>query len=155
MKTSIYPALALILVATTAAAGDDQKAPQAQGMTLRLELFVSDMQESIDFYTNVLGFERTKGEPDYVPVRSGAVLIALGPASGLPKKHHFNPDIQRSRRGLGVEIVLEVNDVRSYFEKVKASGYQGILSPLRKQSWGLTDFRVADPDGYYLRITSR
>ena len=26
---------------------------------------------------------------------------------------------------------------------------------LKKQSWGLTDFRVADPDGYDLRISSR
>jgi lactoylglutathione lyase len=155
MKTTSYFALALVLLTFTAAIGDDQKGPKPQGMTLRLELFVTDMQKSIDFYTNVLGFERMKGEPDYVPVRSGQVLIALGPAAGLPKKHHFNPEVQNSRRGLGVEIVLEVDDVKSFFEKVKATGYKGILTPLQKRSWGATDFRVADPDGYYLRITSR
>jgi catechol 2,3-dioxygenase-like lactoylglutathione lyase family enzyme len=124
-------------------------------MTVRLELFVTDMEKSIDFYTKVLGFERLNGQADYVPVRSGSVLIALGPAAGLPKKHHFNPEVHNSRRGLGVEIVLEVDDVKSFFEKVKVTGYKGILSPLRRQSWGATDFRVADPDGYYLRITSR
>jgi catechol 2,3-dioxygenase-like lactoylglutathione lyase family enzyme len=155
MKTSIYLAITLILIAVTAAIGDDQKSPRPQGMTLRLELFVTDMQKSIDFYTNVLGFERMKGDPDYAPVRSGSVLIALGPAAGLPEKHHFNPEVQNSRRGLGVEIVLEVDDVKSFFEKVKATGYKGVLSPPRRQSWGATDFRIADPDGYYLRITSR
>ena len=124
-------------------------------MTLRLELFVSDMQKSVDFYTKVLGFERLKSGPGYVPVRSGSVLIGLGPASGLSKKHHFNPEIQSDRRGLGVEIVLEVDDVQRTFKQVEAAGYQGILSPVRKQSWGLTDFRIVDPDGYYLRITSR
>ncbi len=155
MKTSFCFALALVLVSVVAAAvGDDQKSSKPQGMTVRLELFVTDMQKSIDFYTKVLGFERLEGQPDYAPVRSGSVLIALGPAAGLPKKHHFNPEVQSDRRGLGVEIVLEVEDVKSLFEKVKAKGYK-ILSPLRKQSWGLTDFRVADPDGYYLRITSR
>jgi catechol 2,3-dioxygenase-like lactoylglutathione lyase family enzyme len=124
-------------------------------MTLRLELFVSDMAKSLEFYTHVLGFERLKGQPNYAPVRSGSVLIALGPAKGLPPKHHFNPEVQSNRRGLGVEIVLEVDDVQAYFEKVKASGYQGPLTPPQKRPWGATDFRVVDPDGYYLRITSR
>ena len=155
MKTSSCFAFALVLVSVIAAVGDDQNRSKPQRMTFRLELFVADMQKSIDFYTNVLGFERLKGEPDYAPVRSGSVLIALGPAAGLPKKHHFNPEVQAGRRGLGVEIVLEVDDVKSFFEKVKASGYKGVLSPVRKQPWGATDFRVADPDGYYLRITSR
>jgi lactoylglutathione lyase len=155
MKTAICLTLASILVAFAAAVADDQKSSKPQGMTLRLELFVSDMEKSIDFYTSVLGFERLMGEPGYVPVRSGSVLIGLGPAAGLPKQHHFNPEVQRARRGLGTEIVLEVDDVQEFFQKVKASGYKSILSPLRKQSWGLTDFRIADPDGYYLRITSR
>jgi len=146
---------AVLVVAWAAAVGHDQVASQPQGMTLRLELFVTDMNKSVDFYTRVLGFERMKGGPDYAPVRSGSVLIALGPAAGLPRKHHFNPEVQTSRRGLGVEIVLEVDDVKSFFEKVKASGYSGILSPLQKRPWVATDFRVADPDGYYLRITSR
>jgi lactoylglutathione lyase len=132
--------------------GDDT--PKPLGMSLRLELFVSDMEKSIDFYTRVLGFERLKGQPNYVPVRSGSVLIALGPAKGLPLKHHFNPEVQTARRGLGVEIVLEVDDVQAAFEKVKATGYP-ILSPPQKRPWGATDFRVADLDGYYLRITSR
>jgi catechol 2,3-dioxygenase-like lactoylglutathione lyase family enzyme len=155
MKTSIWLTLALILLAVTAAAGDDPKSPKPQGMTLRLELFVTDMDKAVDFYTKVLGFERLKGEPDYVPVRSGSVVIGLGPSSKLTKSHYFNPELQTSRRGLGAEIVLEVDDVQTFFEKVKASGYKRNLSPLRKQSWGATDFRIVDPDGYYLRITSR
>lgn len=155
MRVAVTLILAFVVVDSAVLANEVQPNRKSQGMTLRLELFVSDMQKSIDFYTDVLGFERMKGEPDYAPVRSGSVLIALGPASGLPKKHHFNPEVQNNRRGLGVEIVLEVDDVKSFFEKVKASGYKGILSPLRKQAWGATDFRIADPDGYYLRITSR
>lgn len=155
MRT-IVSVVSLFVVAVVAAqAGEDKAGSKPRGMTLRLELFVTDMEKSIDFYTNVLGFERMKGEPDYAPVRSGSVLIALGRAAGLPKKHHFNPEVQNGRRGLGVEIVLEVDDVKSCFEKVKASGYKGVVSPMQKQSWGATDFRVADPDGYYLRITSR
>jgi catechol 2,3-dioxygenase-like lactoylglutathione lyase family enzyme len=153
MKTIICLVLVLVLNDFDSAFAGDQQKPK--GMTLRLELFVTDMEKSIDFYTKVLGFERLGGEPDYVPVRSGSVLIGLGPAKGLTKQHHFNPEVQNGRRGLGTEIVLEVDDVKGFFKKVKASGYKGNISRLRQQSWGLTDFRIVDPDGYYLRITSR
>lgn len=160
MKTVVSIVLASVAM-THFARGADNPAADAQaaaappGMTLRLELFVTDLQKSIDFYTTVLGFERSQGGPSYVPVRSGAVVIGLGLAKGLPKQHHFNPEVQTDRRGLGTEIVLEVDDVAGFYKKVAASGYKGIVSPLRKQGWGLTDFRIIDPDGYYLRITSR
>lgn len=154
MKALLYTTVASLLLLSAPAFGDDAPAAKPTGMTLRLELFVTDMQKSIDFYTQVLGFERLKGGLNYVPVRSGSVVIGLGPAKGLPKDHHFNPELQTARRGLGAELVLEVDDVEAYFQKVKESGYK-ILTPLRKRPWGATDFRIADPDGYYLRITSR
>jgi catechol 2,3-dioxygenase-like lactoylglutathione lyase family enzyme len=155
MKIGAAIILAFVILVVVARAGEGPANRKPQGMTLRLELFVTDIDKSIDFYTNVLGFERMKGEPTYVPVRSGSAIIGLGPAAGLPKQHHFNPEVQKARRGLGTEIALEVDDVQGLFEKVASSGYKRILSPLRKQSWGLTNFRIADPDGYYLRITSR
>jgi lactoylglutathione lyase len=154
MKSSICLTTVLIFVAF-AAVGDDQEKSKPPGMSLRLELFVSDLEKSGDFYTKVLGFERLKEDADYLPVRSGSVLIGLSPAATLKNKHYFNPELQKDRRGLGTEIVLEVDDVRAFFEKVKASGYKKISSPLSKKSWGATDFRIVDPDGYYLRITSR
>lgn len=155
MRRIYCPALAIAICAWAHSVNADDKPAQPQGMTMRLELFVAEMQKSIDFYTKVLGFEQQKGDANYTPVRSGAVVIGLGPAARLPKNHFFQPQLPTSRRGLGAEIVLEVDDVQAAFDKVKASGYQGHVSPLRKQLWGLTDFRVADPDGYYLRITSR
>jgi uncharacterized glyoxalase superfamily protein PhnB len=53
-----------------------------------------------------------------------------------------------------VEIVLEVEDIVAEERRVRATG-QPLLQALQKQAWGLTDFRLADPDGYYLRVTSR
>jgi lactoylglutathione lyase len=146
---------ALLVSAARADEHTDTPAGKPQGMTLRLELFVADLQKSVEFYTTVLGFEVERRSPGYVPVRSGSVVIGLGPANGLPKSHYFNPGIQSSRRGLGTEIVLEVDDVQGFYSKVQATGYSKILTPLSKRPWGATDFRLADPDGYYLRITSR
>jgi uncharacterized glyoxalase superfamily protein PhnB len=37
--------------------------------------------------------------------------------------------------------------------RVRRSGYP-LAAPMQDRPWGLRDFRVADPDGYYLRITT-
>jgi lactoylglutathione lyase len=147
--------VAVSAIAAVSALGEAPSAPKPHGMSLRLELFVSDVEKSAGFYTKVLAFERLEGEADYVPVRSESVVIGLGPAAGLSKAHYFNPELQSSRRGLGAEIVLEVDDVQAAYRRVQTSGYKTHLSPLRKQPWGATDFRLVDPDGYYLRVTSR
>ena len=68
--------------------------------------------------------------------------------------HYLGREIATLRRGLGVEIVLEVDDVDGWRDRVAASGHP-ILEPLRDRPWGLRDFRISDPDGYYPRITSR
>jgi uncharacterized glyoxalase superfamily protein PhnB len=67
---------------------------------------------------------------------------------------YFTRHISGHRRGLGVELVLEVDDLDGYHARILASEYE-ISELLRERPWGLRDFRVVDPDGYYLRITSR
>ena len=121
---------------------------------IRMELFVHDMDVSIDFYCRVLGFELSRREEGYASVRSGNVILGLGPIGKLPlDEGYFTRGRLAVDRGAGVEIVLEVDDIAAFHEKVVAEGYP-ILEVLQKRPWGLKDFRVADPDGYYLRLTS-
>jgi lactoylglutathione lyase len=118
------------------------------GPGLRLELFALDMEASVAFYTRVLGFELAGHEP-------GGVVLGIGPVAKLPEEGgYFGREIATLRRGLGVEIVIEVDDVNGWRDRVAASGHP-ILEPLRDRPWGLRDFRISDPDGYYLRVTSR
>jgi lactoylglutathione lyase len=125
-------------------------------MRVRLELFVEDMETSIGFYTRVLGFEVARNEPgDYASLRNGDVVLGIGPIPKLSEEGgYFTRDIASSRRGLGVEIVLEVEDVNEWHRRVVASGHP-VSEPPQKRPWGLRDFRIVDPDGYYLRLTSR
>ena len=142
--------LTTILAIETTGAG----AQPAGGARLRLELFADDVPKSVAFYKDVLGFETVREEKGYAQLRLGAVEFGIGALDGLPRNHYFRPEIAKQRRGLGVEIVIEVDDVQAAFDRVNRSGTK-VLSPLTKRPWGLTDFRIADPDGYYLRISSR
>jgi uncharacterized glyoxalase superfamily protein PhnB len=50
--------------------------------------------------------------------------------------------------------VLEVDDVAAERDRVVAAGWP-LEEDLANRPWGLTHFRIIDPDGYYLRVTSR
>jgi lactoylglutathione lyase len=92
---------------------------------LRLELFVDDMEASIAFYTLVLAFELARLESgDYASLRLGDVVLGIGPVAKLPEEGgYFGREIATLRRGLGVEIVLEMDDVEGCHERVAASGH--------------------------------
>jgi predicted enzyme related to lactoylglutathione lyase len=148
---ALFSLLILSLSCTTNLDKSNQK-----GMKLRVELFTTDMEKSVNFYTNVLDFkmEGSAINHSYQPVKKGNVTLGIGPLSKLSEDHHFNPKDGTIQKGYGVEIVLEVDNVTEVYEQVESSGYP-IHGPLKTQPWGLTDFRLVDPDGYYLRITSK
>ena len=123
-------------------------------MSLKLELFVDDLEASKDFYTRVLNFVIERQGPNgYTAMSSGEAHLALNLHSNLRRDHPIRAGVDE-RLGRGVEIALEVDDVEAFCDRVQATAWP-LSGSLKKQSWGLTDFRVADPDGYYLRISSR
>lgn len=115
--------------------------------TLRVEIFPADIDETIAFYTR-LGFQvigRSDGSPRYASMRLGDVRI------GASEAERVNP-AQRAVPS-GTEIVIEVDDVQAFRDRAAADG-RTLEEDLRERPWGLIDFRMTDPDGYYLRFTS-
>jgi catechol 2,3-dioxygenase-like lactoylglutathione lyase family enzyme len=125
-------------------------------MRFRLELFVEDLDASIAFYERALGFRPARREPEYASMRRGDAELGLVPVSALPARG-AGPGFSQERlardRGAGVEIVLEVEDLSTAVAAVEQAGFE-LVEPPRERPWGLRDFRVADPDGYYVRVTT-
>lgn len=120
-------------------------------MTLRFEIFPSDLDATADFYIHVLGFglvadRRREAEP-YLAIERDGVRIG---AAHRPDPGH----VGCRRPPTGVEMVLEVDDLQAEFERVRAAGWP-LVEELQSRPWGLRDFRLLDPSGYYLRITDR
>jgi catechol 2,3-dioxygenase-like lactoylglutathione lyase family enzyme len=122
-----------------------------------MELFVGDVDVSVGFYRDVLGFRVQRRSQDYASLRRGRVVLGLGPVAKLPERgngHRFTRQRLGADKGAGVEIVLELDtldELRAFHEHCRK--YAVIDESLRLRPWGLHDFRLADPDGYYLRIT--
>lgn len=121
-------------------------------LNLRLELFVKDLQRSVDFYNNVIQLELSSQNESSAMFKAENINLLLTQEDVISENHYFR-EIKTSRKGLGVEIILVVPDVQSYYQRICEMQID-FESELKQQEWGMTDFRLTDPDGYYLRITS-
>ena len=52
-----------------------------------------------------------------------------------------------------MEVSIQVDDVDAMYATVLAAGLN-VVKPIQDRTWRARDFRVADPDGYFVRITS-
>ncbi len=126
---------------------------------VRFELFVDDVEASVRFYRATLELTppETWSSDGYVSLRGGAVTIGIQNHANLPADHHFSREHLAGARGVGVEIVIEVDDIDGAYAVAssEAERNQGRIEPLGDRPWGARDFRLIDPDGYYVRVTSR
>lgn len=114
----------------------------------KFELFVTDVGESIRFY-EALGFSVAHAKLDgYSTLRSARTVVALSPVPWwLPLRlvgFLRHPPI-------GTEIVFYTDRLDPLREELIAAGYSP--SPVVLQAWGDRDFRLTDPDGYYVRLS--
>ncbi len=120
-------------------------------LTARFELFPSDLDATADFYTRVLRFniasDRRHDPQPYLSLERDGVRIG---AAG--RQDHGHRDCRRPP--VGVELVLEVDDLDDELDHVQRAGWP-LADDLQARPWGLRDFRLVDPSGYYLRITER
>lgn len=102
---------------------------------------VSNLEESIDFYTNKLGFEKTFewGEPMYYAVvKRGGVGIHLTKRSdgGRPSKYHR-------------ALYVFVNDIEKVNKDCKDKKVR-IVNDLESRDYKMRDFDIEDPDGFII-----
>lgn len=106
-----------------------------------LFLEVNNLEESLSFYRDQLGFvlesHNSDAEPPMATVRAGALKINLVQQLETMLK-----------RGRGVHFVLGVEDVDALFAKISAVDNR-VSSP-RDEGWGGRFISVLDPDNYRL-----
>lgn len=123
---------------------------------LQLELHIPDMKLALDFYGK-MGFEKVwqrdqNDDGDYLVMQRDGVIINFWPGNEeVWNQPYFKNFPRDTKRGFGVEIVIPTEDIDNYYAKVKE--FANIVEELHMQPWGLKDFRLEDPFGFYLRVT--
>ena len=102
-------------------------------------LAVTDISTAIEFYVSKLGFRQgfTWGEPPtFAGLNLGSVQLFL--AKGTP-----TPSAETSA------VYFLVGDADQLYEFHRAKGVE-IAQPIEDRPYGIRDYTVRDPDGYYL-----
>src|SRR5205823_10393131 len=110
---------------------------------------VNDIEQSVRFYTDVLGFIVIEQMSD------GAALQGVLLKAGVCKLGLSQDDWAKGRdrkKGEGVRIWCETaQDVDALAARIKAAGVRLTEGPTN-QPWGARSLSVDDPDGYHLTI---
>ena len=118
-------------------------------------LIVSNVEASLRFYEDVLGFDRGMTVPEQSPfvfasVTSGPVDIFLNDRSTVTKE---SPQMANLAFGGGNTMFIEVKAVEAVHARI-APRVKVVMS-LRTQWYGMREFAVRDPDGYVITFAER
>jgi len=112
-------------------------------------LIVNNVNESIQFYSDKLGFKAdyiqkdTNGNENFAILKNGSVEIMLGyQTSELKKLNGFD------RVGASAIFYFEMDDVNSYYNQIKDN--VKIIRDLGDTRWGTREFWIEDCNNYYL-----
>jgi catechol 2,3-dioxygenase-like lactoylglutathione lyase family enzyme len=113
------------------------------------QLFVADIQQSCDFYTQKLGFSTVfmYGDPPfYAQVKRGGGLINFK----CMDEPVIDPTLRDRESLLSADMGLgSPADVRQLFDEFQSADVR-FFQTIRKESWNALTFIVQDPDGNLL-----
>ncbi len=127
--------------------------PQIQKLTPNL--IVSDVERSLAFYRDVLGFAVEATVPDAAPyvfaaVHAGPVTIFLNAPEPAIAEY---PAFKGRPIGGTLTLFIEVAGIREAYEALRSR--VTITMPLEKKGYGVTEFAFEDPDGYVMTFAER
>ena len=118
-------------------------------------LLVANVERSLAFYVDTLGFARGMTVPDASPfvfaaVTSGDVEIFFNDAATAVKEY---PAFAGKPLGATGTMYVDVEGVDALHERLKSS--VTITMPLVTQFYGVREFAILDPDGYVITFAQR
>jgi catechol 2,3-dioxygenase-like lactoylglutathione lyase family enzyme len=120
-----------------------------------VEICVSNFEQSIQWFENVLGFRVVAREEDeYAELRRGETDIQLASDSAPYWESERPRLLPPGQRGSGVEIILVVDDVNAVYRQAQQA-HAEIVRELANYPWHMRQFWVRHPDGYLIRPGQR
>ena len=119
------------------------------------ELSVTDIQKSLRFYVDVLGFT-----VDYSRPEDGFCFLSREGSQVMLEEvnDHWRTGELEYPFGRGINLQMEVGDASALAERLREAGVP-LFRPLRERwyrggcvEFGQVEFLVQDPDGYLLRF---
>jgi catechol 2,3-dioxygenase-like lactoylglutathione lyase family enzyme len=106
-------------------------------------LAVADMEKTLAFYQEVLGFTPTMKSPEYSIIERDNQTIHFQKAA--------SEEVMSCVRG-HTEIYIEVSAIHSLWEHVKSFKSRYKIRDLFDRDYGMTEFHISDPNDYLIFV---
>ena len=118
-------------------------------------LIVANVERSLAFYCDVLGFTKTGTVPNQSPyvfamVQSGPVEIFFNAREAAIEEYSALANLAI---GGTLTLYMEVAEVEKIYGDLKTR--VTVTMPLEKKFYGVTEFAFEDPDGYVITFAER
>jgi uncharacterized glyoxalase superfamily protein PhnB len=111
-------------------------------------LAARNMKQTIDFYTNSLGFKLGMvfpdvNNPEYADLSKDDMVLMFIPARNLGIS-------SKQKLGAGVNLYMQIDgDINEYYSELKKKGVT-ISVDIKDEPFGIRDFTIEDLNGYLL-----
>jgi lactoylglutathione lyase len=120
-----------------------------------VNLYTSDIEASVRFYRDLLGFVETfrtptEGMPEHVELRLDGFTLGLGTVEAALRVH----GVRAAPGAPAMAVVVWADDVDAAYARLAASGVEGARAPQDRGN-GNRAALVRDPDDNMVEIVSR
>ena len=116
-------------------------------------LMVKDVNQTVSYYKDVLGFNVIASVPEtgdlvFAIVQSGKTVISFQEEKSAKEEY---PQLENCSLGGTFTLYIHVSDIQALYEQVK--GKATIAKDLHNTFYGSTDFAIEDCNGYILTFS--
>lgn len=122
--------------------------------TLTPNLMVNDVEETIEYYTDILGFTLLKtvpekGNPDWAMVKRNDVILMFQSAKSLKDEL---PKLKSQKPGGGLTFYIKVDRITELHEELIDNEVE-IIADLESTFYDTIEFSIIDNNGYVLTFS--
>lgn len=120
-----------------------------------MEFGTTRVEEYFSYFQSVADFQLASRQPGYLVAQSERAELSFIDPKFWAHGHPFSGKLTGHDQGVGIEIGIVVADLDKTYAAAlqwKDKGWP-ISTAIVRRPWGVRDFRVLAPDGYYLRFT--
>ncbi|MDV2581391.1 VOC family protein [Alkalibacillus haloalkaliphilus] len=119
----------------------------------RVELYAQDIEKSLTFYQDIVGLELFGRNEQCLRFNYDCFSLLITSEAVLDDDHYFNNRAKSDVKGNGFELIVVVDRLEDVYQRCLGHDLS-IEEEVETYPWGMRGFKVADPDGYFIRITS-
>lgn len=121
--------------------------------SLTPNLMVKNVNETLDFYRNILGFKLLQTVPeegtfDWGFVQKNGVLIMFQKDNSIREEY---PELKNYQEGGALTLYIKVNDLQEWYGQIKDK--TNVIKPMKKTFYGANEFAIQDLNGFILTFS--